>query len=228
MPRTVGSVIVPAGPGEDAWRGLVPSLETLGPDWEVILSAAEPGPSEPPAGVRWITGPAGRAGQLNRGIRAAAGGWLWLLHADCRPDDRALEIASDLARPDPTGGNIRPGYFRLRFAADGPALTRLNGHGGNLRARLFAQPFGDQGWLLPRALVERLGGFDESLDRGEDLDFAVRARAAGYPFRPLAGTVTASARRYRQHGWLRTTAEHARLTWQLTRASRRRIREART
>lgn len=220
-------MIVPAGPGEDCWRGLLPVLQDLGADWEVILSAAESlsgaAPESMLPNIRRITGPAGRARQLNRGIRAAAADWLWLLHADCRPDARALATAADHVQ---SGGRL-PGYFRLRFAADGPVLARLNGHGANLRSRLFALPFGDQGWLLPRELVVRLDGFDESLDRGEDLDFAVRARAAGSPLTRLPGTVTASARRYRKQGWLHTTWENARLTWQLTRASRRRIREAR-
>ena len=221
------SVIVPVGRGDSSWQALEAALAGLPADSEVLFSAAEP---EPPAFARytgllsvaagWINGPAGRAAQINRGAATAAGKWIWILHADCRPTPQAIEQVNKRIRSDVPDLC----YFDLAFAGDGPGLTRINAAGANLRSRLLGLPFGDQGFLIHRAVFERINGFDENLELGEDLDFAVRARAAGYQPRRQRGHVIASARRYREHGWLATTARHAGLTIVLWIQSRRRSR----
>lgn len=73
-------------------------------------------------------------------------------------------------------------------------------------------PFGDQAWLMCRDTFDALGGFDEQFGRGEDLDFIRRARIAGIRLRRQNAVITSSARRYRKHGWLRTTLAHLWLT----------------
>src|SRR3712207_4070486 len=98
------SVIVPVGPGERAWIGLLGELRGLPQSWEVILVGVS-GPPAPegdregaevladgdvgknPAaapGGRWVVSPRGRARQMNAGARAARGDYLWFLHADSR------------------------------------------------------------------------------------------------------------------------------------------------
>ena len=37
-------------------------------------------------GAHWVEGPPGRGGQLRRGVEAATGDWLLLLHADTHPE----------------------------------------------------------------------------------------------------------------------------------------------
>ena len=85
------SVIVPLGPDEVEWHGLVPQLGAALPhDSEVIIVAAGPPVPKPPADwpehlpLRHFDGGAGRARQLNHGARQAEGEWLWFLHADSR------------------------------------------------------------------------------------------------------------------------------------------------
>jgi hypothetical protein len=208
------SVVVPVGPGDRSWPGLLGDLGALGDGAEVILVATE---GEAPADfvardhglaapARWLEAPAGRARQQNAGARAAAGESLWFLHADSRLPARSVRAAEEFA------GRNGLGYFRLRYLADGPLPARLNAVGAGIRSRLLGLPFGDQGFLLPRATFRALGCFDESLDGGEDHALVWMARARGVPLVPIGDPIFSSARRYRDQGWLRTTLRHARLT----------------
>ncbi|NGP52995.1 glycosyl transferase family 2 [Thioalkalivibrio sp. XN8] len=213
-PALTLSVIVPVGPGDRAWPGLLQDLGGLDETAEIILVAAT---GEAPADfsarahglrapARWLEAPAGRARQQNAGARAARGPALWFLHADSRLPPRTVAAALDFA------GRAGLGYFRLRYLADGPWPARLNACGAGLRSRLLGLPFGDQGFLLRRATFEALGGFDEGLAGGEDHALVWMARAGGVPLVDLAAPIHSSARRYGEQGWLRTTVRHARLT----------------
>lgn len=213
------SVVVPLAPGETAWRRLLPQLEALPADAEILLVHPAPPPSSLPPGraLRHVTSAVGRARQLNAGARAATGDWLWCLHADSRLTDGVLPVlAAFLQR-----GDDALGYFDLRFDADGPPLTRLNALGANLRARLLGLPFGDQGFVLRRTTLQRLGGFDEAAAYGEDHLLVWRARRAGLPLQRLPAALITSARKYRERGWLPTTVRHLWLTvWQARAAQR--------
>jgi len=208
------SVIVPVGPEDPAWRGLLGDLAALDADAEVLLvatpGAAPPGFAAGDHGLRvpacWLEAPAGRARQQNAGAAAAKGTTLWFLHADSRLPARSVAAALRFA------GTSALGYFDLRFLDDGPRLARLNAMGAWIRSRWLGLPFGDQGLILPGALFRSLGGFDESLDAGEDHALVWAARRAGIPLVPLRAPLRTSARRYAEHGWLRTTLQHGRLT----------------
>lgn len=208
------SVIVPVGPGDQAWPGLLEDLAALAPEAEVILVAATgevPADFDPQSfglrgPTRWLEATAGRARQQNAGARAARGATLWFLHADSRLPPETLVAALAFA------GREGLGYFRLRYLPDGPRPARLNAFGAGLRSRLLGLPFGDQGFLLGRATFEGLGGFDETVGPGEDHALVWLARAQGVPLVPLPAPIASSARRYGQQGWLRTTLRHARLT----------------
>lgn len=222
------SIVVPVGPGDDAWPGLLERLAALPAPCQVVLSTCEPLCAEsfprtgPGCDLVVVRGPTGRAAQLNRGVAAATADCLWLMHADSRPDAAALTGAVDFA-----GRNRqRPmtlGWFSLAFGADGPRLAWLNARGANLRSRLLQMPFGDQAWIIGRTLFDRIGGFDETFGRGEDLDFLVRARRAGARLERLKPAILTSARRYREHGWLQTTLAHLWLTLRLWLKARRRL-----
>jgi GT2 family glycosyltransferase len=202
------AVVIPVGPNDRSWRDLLPLLAGLPANAEVLLCMvdddAQPGPDDPR--VRVLRGAAGRAAQQNRGAAASARPWLWFLHADSRFDHAALSAIERL--PD------RPAlaWFDLRFHDGGMAMA-LNTVGVWLRSRWLRMPFGDQGLLLPRAAFTALGGFDPSLDGGEDHALVWAARRAGLPLRPLRAALSTSARKYRERGWWRTTARHLRLTW---------------
>jgi GT2 family glycosyltransferase len=220
------SIVVPVGPGDRTWRALACDLEALSPGCELVLSAAEP-PADDAGDIRVVCGPAGRAAQLNRGVAAANGDWLWLLHADSRPGAATLDAVAAFiaAHGDPD----RPvlGWFELAFADDGPRRTALNARGANLRSRWLGLPFGDQGWLLSRRTFEHVGGFDPHFGRGEDLEFIVRARRAGVRLLPAGAALATSARRYRDRGWLRTTLAHTWFTLWLWLRARKRLRHRR-
>lgn len=213
-PTPALSIVIPCGPGEAAWPALLDRLARLPDHVEIILSSCEPKPgARLTAGARWIEGSIGRAAQLNRGVRAAGSARLWLLHADSEPDQDCVHAALRYGRE----AHHAIGWFDLDFAADGPAAMVLNAWGANLRSRWFKLPFGDQGWLLPRSVFDSLGGFDPAFGRGEDLEFMVRASQAGIPLVRIGARLRSSARRYREHGWLRTTFEHLALSARLYR-----------
>ena len=70
------------------------------------------------------------------------------------------------------------------------------------RSRLMRSATGDQAIFARREIFARLGGFHE-IDLCEDVDFARRLRRAGR-IACLRATVVSSARRWREHGLVRT------------------------
>lgn len=150
------------------------------------------------AGGTLILGPASRGGQLRRGIAAARGRWLLVLHADTElAPGWAQVVAAHLETQ--TG----PAYFRLAFRARGlmPAWTA---GWANLRASLFGLPYGDQGLLLTRADYDRAGGFpDQPL-----MEDVALIRALSRPLTALPVAATTSAERYRRGGWVRRGARN--------------------
>jgi len=218
------SIVIPIGPDDNAWRHVLNELADFGTEPEIILSACQQQSAdiELPEQARWLCGPQGRARQLNAGGRQATRGWLWFVHADTRLTPGVATAVQHYMEADEQG----LGYFQLKFAEDGPGLTRLNAWAANMRSRCFGLPFGDQGFIVRKTVFEQLQGFDETIPLGEDLDFAVRLQAAGIRLQELPAELITSARRYRQQGWLSTTLRHLWLTWQLTRQARRRLRFA--
>lgn len=208
------SIVVPAGPGDEAWRALLPVLirncaaARLDAQMLLVVPADTPSPRAVPATIDVVRAPVGRASQLNAGAQAAAGAWLWFVHADSVLDARALDAVARCVERD----RDELAYLDLRFDDDGPALVALNTLGAWLRSRVLRLPFGDQALLVPRRVFDRLGGF--AAVAGEDHAFVWAARRAGVPLRPLGATVRTSARRYAAHGWLATTARHLVLTVQ--------------
>lgn len=214
-------VVIPCGPGDQAWRQLLPQLARLPAAAEIVLSGIDGAAGWPPRDEQasaapglsrclMVSGSAGRAAQQNRGAAIGRNDWLWFLHADSQLHPDALQrIVSLSARPTLA-------YFDLAFH-DGPLGMQVNRLGAFIRSRWLGMPFGDQGLLLPRAEFKALGGFDETLGSGEDHALVWAARRAGLPLRPLRLPLYTSARKYIERGWWRTTAEHLRLSWQQAR-----------
>ena len=222
------SVIVPLAPGESEWPPLLEQLAALPPASEVILVCADEvqrlAPAAWPEHLRYVTcrSEPGRARQQNLGARLASGEWLWFVHADSRLRANTLDALRDFLAQDRRG----LGWFTLAFRRDGPRCAAVNAAGANWRARWLGLPFGDQGLLLPRTCFEALRGFDEQAAYGEDHLLVWAARHAGLPLRHIPAVLETSARKYAQHGWLRTTWRHWRLTvvqaWPAWRAMRKR------
>lgn len=211
--RKALSIVIPIGPEDTAWQGLIPELARVdAADIALVFSSETPSEPVPLADKRLLLMIArtGRASQQNAGASATSAPWLWFLHADSRfVPETLLGLREFIARNDPVLG-----YFDLRFANDGPRWTQLNALGGRLRSRWLGLPFGDQGLLMSRHVFEALGGFDESVPSGEDHALVWRAKRSGVPVQPVGAPLLTSARKYAQKGWCRTTARHLRLTCQ--------------
>jgi rSAM/selenodomain-associated transferase 2 len=166
----VGDLVVSDGGSTDETRGVAQAL-----------------------GATWVTGPAGRGAQIGRGVAAARGEWLLILHADTHlaPDWPEIAAAHMAAHPG------RAGYFRLAFRASG-AAPRLVAGWANLRSRL-GLPYGDQGLLVHRDVLASAGGVPD-LPLMEDVALA---RALAGRLRALPATATTAADRYLQEGWCR-------------------------
>lgn len=223
------AVIIPVGPGDRAWRGLLDQLHWLPAASELRLVAcsaedidqtALAAATALPVDRAWLLADRGRARQLNAGAAATRAAFLWFLHADTRipaPQAVADAIAQALAAyPQALS------WFDLAFCNDGPAATRLNALGAGLRSRWLGLPFGDQGFLLARRTFESLGGYDETLPSAEDHALVWTARRAGVRLHGTGVALSTSARRYAEQGWWRTTLRHLTLTWQQARRFARR------
>lgn len=195
--------IIPVGPQEPIPERLIQSL--LDQNLSVTVSATCQRPTEFSLEVNWISGPPGRAKQLNRGIEATSATWLWLIHADSDLPNEAFAAIHAFCRQ---ANILAIGHGHLRFSDDGPRLVKLNAWGAYVRSRWLKQPYGDQSFCMHRMLWQQLNGFDRRLERGEDLDAVIRARKLGATTQALPFTVTTSARRYQSQGWLRTTIDH--------------------
>lgn len=155
------------------------------------------------AGARVVVTEAGRARQLEAGVRAAdprADAFLFL-HADTRlPDGHADHIRDALSDPAVAGG-----AFRFRFDERSPAL-RLVEWGVRVRTELARLPYGDQGIFVRRSVLDAIGGVPQ-VPIMEDLDLVRAIRRHGRLALLDAPAVT-SARRYRQRGVARTVCRN--------------------
>ncbi|WP_170475920.1 TIGR04283 family arsenosugar biosynthesis glycosyltransferase [Ruegeria arenilitoris] len=148
------------------------------------------------AGAVIVAGAASRGGQLRRGCDPAKGEWLLILHADTRLQEGWSEVVADHL---PLG---HPATFRLRFRATGFGPAWVAGW-ANLRSRLFALPYGDQGLLVRRQDYCAAGGFpDQPL-----MEDVALVRALPRVTVLDADAVT-NAERYIHHGWLRRGARN--------------------
>lgn len=151
------------------------------------------------AGALLVEGAAGRGGQFRRGIARAPTPWLFLLHADSslKPDWPAA-IRPQLNNPR------RAGYGRLRFASADPR-ARLLEAGVWLRCALFRLPYGDQGLLIHRDLLDAIGGIPD-LPLMEDV--ALARRLGRERLAPMDLLVTTDASAYCRDGWLRRASRN--------------------
>ena len=178
------SVVIPTRGREERLRRALAGVagQTLPPDaFEVVVVRAEAtGPlADAPPGlpVRFLElrESRGAAMQRNAGWRAARAPLVAFMDDDCRPapdwleqllraaDQRSDRIVQGRTEPDPEEASDLYGLARSLLIT-GPTAW-----------------FETANILYPRALLERLGGFDESFPHawGEDTDLGLRALEAG-------------------------------------------------
>ncbi|MDJ0820760.1 MAG: TIGR04283 family arsenosugar biosynthesis glycosyltransferase [Paracoccaceae bacterium] len=172
--------------GEGLHEGLIRELIVSdGGSTDATLRLAEA------AGAVIVTGPASRGGQLRRGVAAAQGEWLLVIHADSVLLEGWGEVV--LSALTTKGAH----HFRLAFDAAGFA-PRIVAGWANLRSWLFGLPYGDQGLLIDRASYDAVGGYPD-LPLMEDVALA---RALRGRLRALPVTVITSAEKYQRQGWI--------------------------
>lgn len=156
-----------------------------------------------PLADRVLTGPRGRAAQMNAGASVARGDVLLFLHADTKlPENADALIRNGLAQ----SGRVW-GRFDVRFDHDGilPLIAVMM----NLRSRLTGIATGDQAIFVTRAAFDAIGGFPAQ-PLMEDIALSSRIRRISRPAY-IRTRVTTSARRWRKQGILRTVF----LMWRL-------------
>ncbi len=145
-------------------------------------------------GARIIAASRGRGAQLAAGVKGATGDWLLLLHADTRlaPGWQAA-VTNFMAQ-----GPNRAGYFRFVLDSPDPRARRLERMVA-WRCRVLGLPYGDQGLLIARTLLDEVGGI-RPLPLMEDADLARRLGRAR--LHPLASDAVTSAARWERDGWV--------------------------
>ena len=151
-------------------------------------------------GARVVSSPPSRGGQLRHGVTTAQGDRLVFLHADSRLAGGA-QLSRHL-RQLPSG---RAWCFRLKVDDPHPRFRVLEWLVA-MRTTVLGLPYGDQGLVLDRHLYEGCGGFRD-LPLMEDVDLVLRLRPWG-GVRQLPYGICTSARRWRRHGLLRTSARN--------------------
>ncbi len=151
-------------------------------------------------GARVLAAPRGRGGQLAAGVAASRGSWLLLLHADTRlmPGWQHAARWHIANMPDSAG------YFRFALDSDDPRARRLE-RAVAWRCRRLALPYGDQGVLISRALLDGVGGIAD-LPLMEDVELV--RRLGRRRLAPLDAAAVTSASRWRRDGWMRRSARN--------------------
>ncbi len=150
-----------------------------------------------PLADRLVSGPCGRAAQLNAGAAAVAGDVLLFLHADTLlPAECVAAIGEALSDAAVCGGR-----FDVALEPSSPLLW-LVATMINVRSRLSRIATGDQAIFVRRAVFERLGGFPE-MPLMEDVAFSRLLKRAGR-VACLRERVTTSSRRWVTDGVVRT------------------------
>jgi rSAM/selenodomain-associated transferase 2 len=154
-------------------------------------------------GAQVMHAQASRGWQLQRGVAATTAPWLLLLHADARLQPGWSEaLRRAMAAPE--------AVWAFDLAVEGPDVAlRLLEWAVRLRSQLRRLPYGDQGLLLPRALLERAGGIPP-LPLMEDLLLIQRLQHLA-PIRRLGCPLQVNGRRWQRHGVLGTAWRNARL-----------------
>ena len=181
---------------------LAATLEAMPPGAELIVSdggsADETVSIAERHGARVVTGERGRALQMNRGAKAAAGDVLLFVHADCvlGPDTRD-EVVHALEDSQTVGGAFR---LRIRDASWGLKLIAAT---ANFRARHLGTSYGDQGLFVRRSAFDQVGGYPE-LPFMEDVALVRKLGKMGKLVQ-LNAPITTGRRHWQKLGPLATT-----------------------
>jgi len=138
----------------------------------------------------------GRARQMNAGARQASNEVLLFLHADTRLPATATGDINAMV----VAGHAW-GRFDVRIVPE-DGLLRIVAWMMNLRSRLSGIATGDQAIFVKRELFTKVGGYPDT-PLMEDLLLSDRLKQDEHPA-CIRARVTTSARRWQQHGRIKT------------------------
>ncbi|MGE0034248.1 MAG: TIGR04283 family arsenosugar biosynthesis glycosyltransferase [Xanthobacteraceae bacterium] len=151
-----------------------------------------------------VSGPRGRATQMNAGAEKATGDILLFLHSDTRlPSDADHVLLNGLERSGRAWGR-----FDVQIDSKKPML-RIVARMMNLRSRLTGIATGDQAIFVRRDAFRQFGGFP-SIELMEDIALSKLLKRIGPPL-CLRERVITSARRWEKRGMINTIL----LMWRL-------------
>ena len=133
-----------------------------------------------------------RGGQIFAGVSACKCDWVLILHADSRLSPGWVELIPTALDPE------RAYYFQLQFDAVGFAAWWV-AKWANLRSKIFALPYGDQGILVHKSLLFSVGNYPTA----PLMEDVILARKLGRRLIALPIMITTSAEKYIAQGWLR-------------------------
>jgi rSAM/selenodomain-associated transferase 2 len=196
------SVVVPTLNAAGSLAATLAALEDVPGEIVVCDGGSNDGTADLAAaiGARVVVAPRGRGGQLAAGIAVARGDWLLLLHADTRLAPGWVSAVRRHMEAEPG----RAGYFRFVLASADPRARRLE-RLVEWRCRRLALPYGDQGLLLSRDLLDAVGGM-RPLPLMEDVDLV--RRLGRRRLVPLAADAITSAARWERNGWIVRSARN--------------------
>ncbi|MFQ5620713.1 MAG: TIGR04283 family arsenosugar biosynthesis glycosyltransferase [Candidatus Nanoarchaeia archaeon] len=136
-----------------------------------------------------------RGHQMNLGAKHASGDLLFL-HADSRLPKEWKSYVDEALDLGLWGG------FKVRFDSNDLFYRFVEFRSNIIRAKLFKVLLGDQGIFVRRKVFYEIGGFPE-VPVFEDLLLSKKLRRIG-GFRFLSKPIISSARRFEEHGKVRT------------------------
>lgn len=158
------------------------------------------------AGATVVTGPRGRARQMNFGADIASGDILVFLHADTRlPAGFGADVRAALADPAVAAGAFT---FGTDFRSAGMTFVERT---VGWRASGLGLPYGDQAQFLRAETFRAVGGFPD-LPVMEDYELMLRLRRLG-PIAIVPRVAVTSGRAWAGNGVARTTALNKATIW---------------
>ena len=139
-----------------------------------------------------VEGSCGRGLQISKGIDKSKGDWILILHADTSlSSDWSVKLLEKIDK------NFAY-HFKLKFKSKS-LFARIVEYWAQIRSKFLGLPYGDQGFLIHRDLLDGLGEFPK-IPLMEDIALADRLKGKIKPLDILALT---SADKYHKNGWLR-------------------------
>ena len=143
-------------------------------------------------GAVLIEGSCGRGLQISKGVDKSRSDWILILHADT---SLSLDWSVNLLQKTDRKFAY---YFKLKFESKSP-FARILEYWVQIRSKFLGLPYGDQGLLIHRDLLNTLGGFPK-IPLMEDIALARKLKSETKLLDILAYT---SAEKYHKNGWFR-------------------------